>query len=465
VTGLTRRQALGGLGAAIVAGAAPRAAWGQTEADVVVIGAGLAGLHAARLLEQAGQRVVVVEAQQRIGGRLHTLDHLPGRPEAGGIQVGAAYHRLEAIAAECGIGLLPAPPPPRDRRTRYRIQGANLAAAEWEAAAVNRLRGAERAIPPDGLLRHYLARLPRQENVRSWLLPSAAAEDRALAASLSRGGASPEAVRLIDVNLNAPGVSQVSTLHFLRQAAVFSAGAGPIRTIAGGSQRLPEAMARRLGAPPRLGQVVRAIEQDGGGVTVRFADGGSLRARRCICTIPFAALRGVTLPAGLAPPLRRLVRDLPYVPVIHLHLLARGPAAQAFPEVLWTDDPLLGRVFRAAEAGDAVQLKAWYSGALAARTERTAPDLLRRRAVAALEAAMPALRGQIEVTGLMSWQANPFARGAYHCLGPGLAAALAMAVNTPGDRLSFAGEHLGLTANGMEGALESGAAAAARALA
>jgi len=80
-----RRDFLGGAAAAVVAGAAPRRAWGRTDADVAVIGAGLAGLHSARLLEEAGLKVVVVEANTRVGGRLHTLDDLPNRPEAGGI--------------------------------------------------------------------------------------------------------------------------------------------------------------------------------------------------------------------------------------------------------------------------------------------------------------------------------------------------------------------------------------------
>ena len=86
---LTRRSLLAGGSAAIVAGAAPRSAWGRTEADAIVIGAGLAGLYAAHRLEVAGLRTVIVEGEARVGGRLHTLDDVPGRPEAGGIQVGS----------------------------------------------------------------------------------------------------------------------------------------------------------------------------------------------------------------------------------------------------------------------------------------------------------------------------------------------------------------------------------------
>lgn len=102
---VSRRSILVSGPAAVVAGLAPRAAWGSTAYDVVVIGAGLAGLHAAQLLEQAGLKVAVVEAERRIGGRLHTLDDMPGRPEAGGIQIGQGYRILRGIAARLGVAL------------------------------------------------------------------------------------------------------------------------------------------------------------------------------------------------------------------------------------------------------------------------------------------------------------------------------------------------------------------------
>ena len=70
-------------------------AWGQTECDVAIIGAGLAGLQAAMICESAGLKVSLLEASNRIGGRLFTLDDLPGRPEAGGIQIGGGYRRLD----------------------------------------------------------------------------------------------------------------------------------------------------------------------------------------------------------------------------------------------------------------------------------------------------------------------------------------------------------------------------------
>ena len=75
--------------------------------DVIVIGAGLAGLNAALLLEDFGLRVRVLEASARIGGRLYTLDDVAGKPEAGGNQISMAYARTVDTANRLGLKLEP----------------------------------------------------------------------------------------------------------------------------------------------------------------------------------------------------------------------------------------------------------------------------------------------------------------------------------------------------------------------
>ena len=70
-----------------------------TRSDVIVIGAGLSGLNAALLLEEQGLKVTVLEGRDRIGGRLLTLQDVPGRPEAGGNGIGHSYARLLDLAS------------------------------------------------------------------------------------------------------------------------------------------------------------------------------------------------------------------------------------------------------------------------------------------------------------------------------------------------------------------------------
>jgi monoamine oxidase len=147
---LTRRSILSGGSAAIVAGAAPRSAWGKTEADVVIIGAGLAGLYAAHKLEMAGLRCVIVEGEKRVGGRLHTLDDLPGKPDAGGIQVGKGYKRLRAIAADLKVvldeGAGGGAGAAESRSALFHILEETVEAKNWPTSEANRLSESERAI-------------------------------------------------------------------------------------------------------------------------------------------------------------------------------------------------------------------------------------------------------------------------------------------------------------------------------
>jgi monoamine oxidase len=83
--------------------------------DVLVIGAGLSGLNSALLLEELGATVQVIEARQRIGGRVYTLSKLPGYPEVGGNGFAAGYGRVFDQAKKLGLPLLDSTP----RRTKH----------------------------------------------------------------------------------------------------------------------------------------------------------------------------------------------------------------------------------------------------------------------------------------------------------------------------------------------------------
>ena len=137
-------------------------------------------------------------------------------------------------------------------------------------------------------------------------------------------------------------------------------------------------------------------------------------------------------------------------------------------ETLWTDDPLLGRIFVLGD--DSPMLKLWTTGAGSDLLDRIPRDRAASEIIRRIEAARPPARGKLEVLRFYSWQKQPESRGIYHHIGTGQAAALAAATRHESGRLHFAGEHLaqsssGMASSGMEGALESGERAARTVLA
>jgi monoamine oxidase len=457
-----RRDFVAAASAALVAGIAPRRAWGRTDVDVIVIGAGLAGLYAAMLLADNGQKVLVLEAQQRVGGRLKTLDHVPGRPEAGGLQIGALYGRVmtaaswsetaldDSVAGESGAGFA------------YHVGGMLMAASEWPTSPANQLAAGEKAILPSALVQGFLRSQPPLADEGAWTSPEAAAFDISLGAAMRTAGMSAEALRLAQCNFNGTTPDGTSLLHMLRAAAIFRAGAGPTKVVRGGTQRLAERMAARLDV--RTGWAAVGIAATGAGVDVALGNGRRLRARHAIVAVPFSVLRSLPLDAPLSPVQREAITALPYTPVTQLHIVARSPfwKEDGLPKYVWSDGRI-GRVFDYGGNHDgAHNLVFWLNGENALWADATPAEAVAQTLVAALESARPAARGRLAVDAgvLVSWQNDPNARGAYHHWAPGQMARLGTACMTPAGRLHFAGEHLALRSSGMEAACESGERAA-----
>ena len=74
------------------------------EADVIIVGAGLSGLIAARDVLRAGREPLILEGNDRVGGRILTEEVIPGMPlELGAQWIGDTHHRMFALAAELGV--------------------------------------------------------------------------------------------------------------------------------------------------------------------------------------------------------------------------------------------------------------------------------------------------------------------------------------------------------------------------
>jgi monoamine oxidase len=260
------------------------------EVDVVVVGAGLAGLAAARALHAAGVSVAVLEARDRVGGR--TLNHDIGDGkvvEVGGQWIGPTQDRLAALARELGVDTFPT----------Y-ADGHNL--LEY-GGSVRRYRGAIPRINPAVLVdvqqaQTRLNRMARRVPLDApWEAPNAAKLDgQTMATWMRRNMATKSGRMLLELGVEAVWAAQpedLSLLHvlfYIHSAGTLEmlfntdGGAQQDRFV-GGSQRIALRMAEELGEERiDLSAPVRRIEHGSDGVTVH-ADRVVARGRRAIVAI------------------------------------------------------------------------------------------------------------------------------------------------------------------------------------
>lgn len=277
------------------AGVSRRAhAGGSGEPDVIVIGAGLSGLGTALALEEAGLQVLVLEGRERVGGRLYTLDDVPGHPEAGGNSVASAYGRVIAAGKKYGVELenIFARAFGHGPQELF-IDGSHVPLADWPRHPRNPFPDALKSLPPWGFADAVFKRFMPFKDLGRWFDPEFAQFDIPVYEFLASNGASDAAIQLAyDTN-----ISYGTTAHdvsLLMQAAVAQwqlvnrgAGGPPfIGAFKGGNQRLPEAMARHLKGDLRKGQRVVAIESRPDGAQVACEDGSRHRAKAVVCSMP-----------------------------------------------------------------------------------------------------------------------------------------------------------------------------------
>ena len=425
-------------------------------ADVLVLGAGLAGLYAAMLLEEQGFKPLVLEARDRVGGRMMTLDHLPGHPEAGGQTIGGMYARVFTLAEQLGLKLYN-----RNMGGGLTIahNGELLSAEDWGTSPENPVTGALRLVRPDRLYGRAVDAINPLSDVAAWLDPASAAYDKqSISAALLAADVKPSAIDLMDIAFDGQAAGEMSALFAYRKELVSAFNRESAWRIENGSQRLPEAMAAQLSEEVRLGKVVQQIDNAGRDIEVTCSDGSQYTAGAMLCSIPFPALSNVEFSVPPTTGLSQAIASLPYTPITHVHLAFDRPFWEddGLPLQMWSNHPLLERVFASNDASGApVGLVCWFNGAGANRVDRLSEEELSAQTPQLLGELRPAAKGNLRTVAVKSWANDPFAGGAYHFFAPGQITAFRSDMREPFGRIRFIGEHMADLQQGMEGALES----------
>lgn len=450
----------------------------MSDADVIVVGAGLAGLAAALALEAEGVKVLVLEAQERVGGRVHSMRQLGANAEAGGTYIGAGYTRVIGAATRYGVPLIDVTPILEFFREQDLVlDGEIIRQAQWPEHPRNPFTGRDRALLPWTYHRVVTMRENALESPEAWLASEHAALDVAAHEWFRNVGASEQAIAIgYDMNASfGSDARDVSALLLLFRAAFSKAQralAPPDSlgfTARGGVQRIPEAMRAALGGDVVHGGPVTAIGSAAEAVTVMTADGRRLRARRVVCALPFGPLGEIALEPGLPPEQAAAIRELPSQPITQVYLLPRSRfwEADGYAPSLYTDTVagMLAAARNGEDPNEVTSLTAWAMGPKAAALDRLGPAGAGQAVIDAIETIRPAARGQLELVGVKSWGADPYAAGAWAYFRPGQVRRFAASMGRAHGRVHFCGEQFSLASRGMEGAMESAERTAAEVLA
>jgi monoamine oxidase len=437
--------------------------------DVIVVGAGISGLCAARRLHEAGRSVRVLEARDRVGGRTLSTDFAGARVDLGGQWIGPGQRRVAALANDLGLrtfaqwstgkkmqdfdgevrrysGLLP-----WFGLTELLESAAGLAELEWLC----------RRVPLSDPLAAPRASEWDSHSVETWLT------------TRLKGSGSRALIRLLSQMVFCAEPRELSFLYFL---SYLHAGQGPVRlsSIRGGAQQdrfvdgaqaMSLALARRLpeGAV-RLSSPVRAIRQDAHGVSVATRD-GEHRALRAIVALPPALQVEIEFSPALPRRRLELVTHMPMGSVIKCVIAyarpfwrERGLSGEALSDA----GPLRATFDDTSHDGAHAALVGFIVGDEAKAAHLRSRDERRRAVIAQLVRLFGDAASTPSAYTDHDWIGEPFSRGCYTAIvAPDVWSRCGAGLREPIGRVHFAGtETAERWAGYFDGAIEAGDRAA-----
>jgi monoamine oxidase len=396
----------------------------------IVIGAGVGGLSAANELSRSGGEVAVLEARDRVGGRVWSQR----LPNGAVVEMGAEFllpgnTEVRALAKRLGLDLA-------DKGMRYgrrEARGGIGVSREALDRAMTKLDAALAALDSGGVaavgsVRELLDSLDLDPGAREAILARAE-----ISAATSADGV--------------PATDLGGLAHIDDE---------PSPSVAGGNQGLALGLAAGLGDAVRLGDPAELVEWGDGGVRVETASGHAEVADRCVVAVPASVVDRIAFEPELPDAKREALAAVRYGHAAKLFVPLAEPAPAGavmnVPERYWCWT-------QTGAGGEAVPVVSCFAGSAPA-LKRLGTAAGPQRWLESLARLRPDLELEPDRAVLSTWDDDRWVKAAYSISpGPGLAEALI----EPSGPLAFAGEHAGGAFNGlMEGAIRSGRTAARR---